>query len=69
MRRWLALSFGLAIAAAAGYAILAAPRASRDASRMTSDAPLEEIDASSRAHLERILEQDAPHSRQDEATR
>ena len=46
MKRWLLLPVGIAIAAGALYALASAP---------TDDRPLEQIDADSRARLDRAL--------------
>jgi hypothetical protein len=69
MRRWLVLSLGLGIAAAAGFALLTtrAPRRDAPAPSVAPDsAALDEIDAASRARLEKILRE---AGREDAAAR
>jgi hypothetical protein len=53
VKRFLALTFGLAIAAAVLYLLVSGGPRSREASKP----PSAEIDAASRAKLERVLEQ------------
>lgn len=53
MTRFLALTFGLAIAAAVLYLLVS----DRPQPPVASEAPSAEIDAASRAKLERVLEQ------------
>jgi len=53
VKRLLALIFGLAVAAAALYMLVSGGPSRRDASKP----PSAEIDAASRAKLERVLEQ------------
>jgi len=60
VKRFLALILGLAVAAAALYVLFSG----RPTSRETKEPPSAEIDAASRAKLERVLEA-AEHDRED----
>ena len=55
MKRWLALSLGLATAAAGAYALLRGPAPSGRDVASGAGLPHEHIDAESRAQLEEIL--------------
>ena len=55
MKRWLALTCGLAIAAAAAYALLSSPSAEPPGPLSGERPPHSEIDEASRAQLEEVL--------------
>ncbi len=57
MKRWLALSFGLAIAAVAGYALLSGAPREQSAEATVAANGHAEIDEASRAKLQEILRQ------------
>ncbi|MCZ6464078.1 MAG: hypothetical protein O7A09_07035 [Proteobacteria bacterium] len=57
MKRWLALSFGLAIAAVAGYALLSGAPSELPADATVAATGHAEIDEASRARLQKILRQ------------